>query len=412
MSTPVNGNTDDGHRQAIDKLVKNFVSTPDEKDLYPFRLASVSIPEFATELANHLSTINEGGSIAIGRGENLTSISLSQSLESLFSTSRPCVREGPPLTWTKIVLSAGPNFVGSRQIKVEDSSVELPEYDLELLRSGRPWRFLSPWPDRDDCTKELHSTETALQELVNSRKVIDEILGQISLVEQRLRTHHSLVSQLVQNRDHAIQQGKDLACDDPRSSVPTQQAFSPELLAEHSPHHQDSPITPAPIMPKTRSPQSVDEDFNDHNVSEDVIEEISPPRDDSQPVNGAGSMSRLHKNEFIHNLNEILEDPENSDVIRWSNNGKAIVITQESDLPPHILEKLATRSEQSFIRRLYYYGFHKTGGAFFHPQFSRGQPSSIRPTGNSPSASSLRKSTSRAGPRYKVIKTKRTRDSH
>ena len=174
MTTPSNGKTDDGNCQTIDKIVNNFVSQRYEKSLNPFRLASVSVPEFATELANHLSTIDEGGSIALGRGENLASISLGKSLESLFSTSTPRVREGPPLTWTRLVLFAGPNFEGTTQLKVENSSVDLSEDDFNLLRSGRPWRFLSPWPDRDDCTKELHSCETALQELSNARKVINE----------------------------------------------------------------------------------------------------------------------------------------------------------------------------------------------------------------------------------------------
>lgn len=174
--------TDDENHQTIDKIVHNFVSQRDEKSLNPLRLANVSVSEFSTELANHLSTINEGGSIALGRGETLASISLSKSLESLFSTSTPCVTDGPSLTWTKLVLFAGPNFEGSTQLKIDNSSVELPEYDLKLLRSGRPWRFLSPWPDRDDCTKELQSSETALQELSNARKVIGEgeYLGHIA----------------------------------------------------------------------------------------------------------------------------------------------------------------------------------------------------------------------------------------
>ena len=166
--------TENGNRQTIDKIVNNFVSQRNGKSLNPLRLANVSVSEFSTELANHLSVINEGGSIALGRGDNLASISLSKRLENLFSTSTPRVTEGPPLTWTELVLFAGCNFEGATQLKVENSSVELSEYDLKLLRSGRPWRFLSPWPDRDDCAKELQSSATALQELSNARKVIDE----------------------------------------------------------------------------------------------------------------------------------------------------------------------------------------------------------------------------------------------
>jgi hypothetical protein len=70
---------------------------------------------------------------------------------------------------------------------------------------------------------------------------------------------------------------------------------------------------------------------------------------------------------------------------------------------------------QSLIRRLYYYGFHKTGGDFYHGSFSRGQPSSIGPNqemSHSPSRPSPpRNNASQRGPRYKVIKRKRPRES-
>ena len=127
MTNPFNEMADNESHQTIDKIVNNFVSQRDGKSLNPLRLASVSVSEFSTELASHLSTINEGGSIALGRGEKLTSNSLSKSLEGLFSTSTPRVTEGPPLTWTKLVLFAGPNFEGATQLKVENSSVELPK---------------------------------------------------------------------------------------------------------------------------------------------------------------------------------------------------------------------------------------------------------------------------------------------
>lgn len=174
MTTPFNEVPGDRTCQTIDKIVNNFVSQYHNKSLRPLRLADTSISEFSTELSNHLSVLNEGGSIAFGRGEVLTSNSLSKSLESLFSITIPSVREGPPLTWTSVVLFAGPQFEGPAQLRVGTSSVELSENDLRLLRSGRPWRFLFPWPDKDDCQKELQSNDTVLQELVDARRVISE----------------------------------------------------------------------------------------------------------------------------------------------------------------------------------------------------------------------------------------------
>jgi hypothetical protein len=174
MTTPFNEVSGDITCQTIDKIVNNFVSHYHNKSLRPLRLANTSVSEFSTELSNHLSVLKEGGSIALGRGEDLTSKSLSKSLESLFSITIPSVREGPPLTWTSVVLFAGSQFEGPALLKIGNSSVELAENDLKLLRSGRPWRFLFPWPDKDDCQKELQSNDTLLQELVGARRVISE----------------------------------------------------------------------------------------------------------------------------------------------------------------------------------------------------------------------------------------------
>ncbi|KAJ5300092.1 hypothetical protein N7508_007335 [Penicillium antarcticum] len=419
MTTPFTEMTNDENCQTIDKIVNNFLSQRSEKNLNALRLAGVSVSEFSAELANHLSTLNEGGSIALGRGENLASISLSKSLESLFSTSKPRVIEGPPLTWTRLVLFAGPRFEGSTPLKVEDSSVELSGDDLKLLRSGRPWRFLSPWPDRDDCAKELQSSETALQELTDVREMIGEVLGQISLVEQRLQNHHDLVSQLSGSRDHSTHQNGDCSTlDGAQLSVPNQGALgSAPFAEEESSIHQDSPSIPTPIYyaSETRSAQPVHEDPNDRTLSEDAIAGDSTRCHDLRPATGARPESRLHTCDFIQGLSEILDDRNNSEVMRWSEDGKSVLIAQESKFPAHILAKMSTKSYQSLIRRLYYFGFHKTGGAYHHDFFIRGQPSSIRPIREmsySPSLPSpLHKSTSQVGPRYKVIKRKRTRDS-
>lgn len=100
--------------------------------------------------------------------------------------------------------------------------------------------------------------------------------------------------------------------------------------------------------------------------------------------------------------------------MRWSENGQSVFVAPESKFPAHILSRMSSKSYQSLVRRLYYFGFRKVGGAFHHESFSRGQPSSIRPTremSHSPSLPSpLSNSTSQRGPRYKIIKRRRTRE--
>lgn len=101
--------------------------------------------------------------------------------------------------------------------------------------------------------------------------------------------------------------------------------------------------------------------------------------------------------------------------MRWSEDGRSVLIATEGKFPAHLLSRLSTKSYASLIRRLYYYGFHKVGGVYRHDLFICGQPSSIQPNrrmshGASP-PSFRHNGSSQRGPRYKVIKRKRARDS-
>lgn len=174
MATPPQDTSNVGNFQANKNIFDNFIPQHHDKSLSPLKPANIPLSEFSADLRKHLSVLNEGGSIARGRGEDLVSTGLSKSLDSLFSATTPFVTEGPPLTWTSLVLFAGHQFEGSAQLQVGDSRIELSGDDFKLLRSGRPWRFLYPWPDKDDCTKELQSTKTATQELLDARKMINE----------------------------------------------------------------------------------------------------------------------------------------------------------------------------------------------------------------------------------------------
>ena len=100
--------------------------------------------------------------------------------------------------------------------------------------------------------------------------------------------------------------------------------------------------------------------------------------------------------------------------MRWSEDGRSVLIATESEFPAHLLSRLSTKGYASLIRRLYYYGFHKVGGVYRHDLFIRGQPSSIQPNRRmsySASPSFRHYGNSQRGPRYKVIKRKRARES-
>ncbi|CAG7997199.1 unnamed protein product [Penicillium salamii] len=360
MTTVSNEECGDGRCQTIDNIVDNYISEHHDKSLRPLRLANISIFEFSTELSNHLSVLNEGGSIALGRGEELASKSLS--LQSLFSITTPPVRDGPPLTWTRLVLFAGPQFEGPAPTNV--------------------------------------------------------VLEQISLVARHLRNHRDLITRLFEDKHHANHRGEALPLDDASFSFSNGGSIDPVASAEHeSSGYRYSPYTPTAIgyASNDRSSQPVDQELSDPALSEGAFAGNNTQRDGSGPEKDARPGFRLHTSDFIQCLSEILDDPKNGDVMRWSENGQSVYVAPESKLPAHILTKMSTKSHQSLVRRLYYFGFHKTGGVFHHESFSRGQPSSIRPTrelSHSPSLPTpLRNSASQRGPRYKVIKRKRARES-
>lgn len=114
----------------------------------------------------------------------------------------------------------------------------------------------------------------------------------------------------------------------------------------------------------------------------------------------------------------MLDDP-NVEAMRWSEDGRSIFLIPGEKFHADLLKKLSTESYDSLIRRLYRFGFHKirgVDGAYHHDQFIRDQlkPSTIQTvwqTSLSPSPASMCSITPRSGPRYKVIKRKRTRQN-
>jgi hypothetical protein len=158
----------------IGNQLNDFVTRRHDKVLRPLHFADMSLSQFSAELEGYLSVLDSGGSIAFSRGEELASIRLSQRLETLFKTPIPLVLDGPHLTWTTIILVVGPRFDGSSTLRIGESLVELAEDDLELLKSGAPWRFLNPWPDKGDCKKELRSSEMTLQEIKETRQILHQ----------------------------------------------------------------------------------------------------------------------------------------------------------------------------------------------------------------------------------------------
>ncbi|GFF60853.1 conserved hypothetical protein, partial [Aspergillus udagawae] len=334
----------------------DFTTPHPELSLGPLKHVNTVMPELSATLKSYRIALQQGGSIALGSGESLNSIRLGISISGVFSTDKPKVIRGPEITWTTLVLSAGPHFDGESRFQVGESLVEVLGDDLDLIRSGRPWQFLVPWPDREDCEKELKSTETALRELLDTKLLIHQALNETESLEEALRNRQLLVDQFHEG---------DQRC--------TPKVVDAGRTAAHIETWPDGAANEAETLTVASGAHQTD--------SADTMNGIfglSEPRG-QRSLAGLGDPCLLPENaepgiprsDFIQNLYQTLEEPGNDEAMRWSSNGRSFVLADESNFPARLLTRLSVVSYPSLIRRLYYYGFHKTAGAFHHDLFIR-----------------------------------------
>ncbi|KAI9923349.1 hypothetical protein MW887_010485 [Aspergillus wentii] len=265
------------------------------------------MPELAAGLKDHLSVLSRGSSLALSRGEDLASIRQSKSIESLFSTATPRVIGGPPITWTMLILFAGPQFDGPSRLKIGETQVELPENDLNLIRSGRPWRFLSPWPESDDCKKELRSVESALQELNDTKMSITAVLSEITVVEHRLRNRSHFITQRYANQRGGIPQEEHPGCGSTQSRPPLLTGSGTTVSrADENTAYEHVPPFPAnvPLPASEQSAQKSAPDPCDAGLSEPLVAGNRIQVDIPQPLNTVRPKRRSRASNFIETLRE------------------------------------------------------------------------------------------------------------
>ncbi|KAK9595356.1 hypothetical protein V6Z93_005121 [Aspergillus fumigatus] len=172
----------------------NFTVRYYEGELQSIARESSPLNVMLREMKEYSSVIRQGGSVALHRGENLMSPKLSKQIENLFA-HEPNV-DGPPKSWTDIVLWAGPvpsRVCSAAQLTVGDTQIELHKDDRELLCSGRPWAFLSPWPYPGDIEKELQVVEETLADVQKIKEMVNKVIGEASTLEQHLSTRRELL---------------------------------------------------------------------------------------------------------------------------------------------------------------------------------------------------------------------------
>ena len=143
-------------------------------------------------------------------------------------------------------------------------------------------------------------------------KPINVVLEQVSLVEQHLRDHQNLVSQLSRNKDHVNNRGGALPLAGAQCALPNQGAFGPVSSTEQeSSGYQDSSsaYTTVQHASNDRSVQPVNEELNDSAPPEVTIARNDLQRAGSCPESDARPEPRLHASDFTQVLSEQVKHP-------------------------------------------------------------------------------------------------------
>ncbi|PYH75441.1 hypothetical protein BO82DRAFT_396850 [Aspergillus uvarum CBS 121591] len=380
-------------------------------------LCSLALPDSLTrELSIHLDTyhsvLNAGSSIAIGRGQCLFGTRVGEIIATLFKTKEPTVVRGPQISWTSLILAAGPNYDGPNQLTIGDSDLDLSQDDLDLIKSGRPWRFLSPWPGKDDCQRELRAIHVTREELRDTKEKIEKVLQDMSALDQKLSVWHNVVTQLHNTEERGPPQSElgfldgsigiadnvDVSEDSVRGESGPGESCCDGLDGDRKldTYSTDQVISLQPANLDQQDLPSVA--FSDDSRSRRESEDESQVTDIREPPK--------HTEPFIQCLSDVLDDSQFKKAICWSEDGRSFTIPAADEFPPELLARFNTQSCQSLVRRLYYFGFHASGGVFWHGQFVRGQASTICPSRRS-STSPIPVTNTQRGPRYKIIKKSR-----
>ncbi|KAH2988347.1 hypothetical protein KXW58_006124 [Aspergillus fumigatus] len=77
---------------------------------------------------------------------------------------------------------------------------------------------------------------------------------------------------------------------------------------------------------------------------------------------------------FIKRLVTALNDQQNQQIMRWSEDGNTVVIVDEQELTTKLLSKFNTTTYYSFTQQLKLHGFRKVKKGYDHPLFRRDHP--------------------------------------
>lgn len=151
-----------GERSMLD-----FTVPSTDRHLPSLSIYSQQLKDLDEWLLMYIATLEQGQSVAVNRGETLSASYLCQQLGRLFTTAEPDMVRGPRIDWMQVVLSQDSLSSNTEEdtYTLGESVVRISTQDMDLISSGRPRQFLTPWPPTPDIQKEVNILSVVADEL-------------------------------------------------------------------------------------------------------------------------------------------------------------------------------------------------------------------------------------------------------
>ncbi|CAI7646915.1 unnamed protein product [Penicillium manginii] len=171
----------------------DFTVPSTDRHLPSLSIYSQQLKDLDEWLLMYIATLEQGQSVAVNRGETLSASYLCQQLGRLFTTAEPDMVRGPRIDWMQVVLSQDSLSSNTEEdtYTLGESVVRISTQDMDLISSGRPRQFLTPWPPTPDIQKEVNILSVVADELGDLMRA----LTSYSFVGRELNTGFSSVAQ-------------------------------------------------------------------------------------------------------------------------------------------------------------------------------------------------------------------------
>lgn len=152
----------------------DFRSPPPDHRLPTLSVYTHKLVDINKGLELHLSTVEQGHSLAASSGEVIFASYLSRQLGRLFTTTEPETIRGSQADWTRVALfqNSLARMSDDDIYTMNESVMRIPKVDMDLIASGRPRQFLTPWPPASDVQKELKVLDATITDLADLMKVL------------------------------------------------------------------------------------------------------------------------------------------------------------------------------------------------------------------------------------------------